>query len=61
MVPRGEVGFIVAGLGLSLGIVPQWLYSDVVLMSILTTLLAPYLLQFLYRARKQSARHAAGG
>jgi Kef-type K+ transport system membrane component KefB len=61
MVPRGEVGFIVAGLGLSLGIVPQWLYSDVVLMSILTTLLAPYLLQFLYRARKPSARHAAGG
>ncbi len=54
MVPRGEVGFIVAGLGLSLGIVPQWLYSDVVLMSALTTLVAPYLLQFLLKGQKFS-------
>ncbi len=59
MIPRGEVGFIVAGLGLSMGIVPQWLYTDVVLMSILTTLLAPYLLQFLHRNRPPKEPPAA--
>lgn len=59
MVPRGEVGFIVAGLGLSLGIVPQWLYSDVVLMSILTTLIAPYSLQFLYRGQREHRERVA--
>jgi len=42
MVPRGEVGIIVAGLGLSLGAIDQQLFAVVVGMSLLTTLVAPY-------------------
>lgn len=49
MVPRGEVGLIVAGLGLSLGIIPTDIFSVVVLMSIATTLVAPPALVAVYR------------
>lgn len=52
MVPRGEVGLIVAGLGLSLGIVSGDIFSVVVLMSIATTLIAPPLISALYRRRR---------
>jgi Kef-type K+ transport system membrane component KefB len=41
MVPRGEVGVVVAGLGLSAGAIGGQLYSVVVGMAILTTLLVP--------------------
>lgn len=47
MVPRGEVGLIVASIGLGIGALSPDLYSVVVAMSILTTLLAP---PFLRRA-----------
>ena len=49
MVPRGEVGLIVAGIGLALGIIPTDIFSVVVLMSIATTLVVPYALYALYR------------
>jgi Kef-type K+ transport system membrane component KefB len=49
MVPRGEVGLIVAGLGLSLGIISTDLFAVVVLMSIATTLVVPPALFALYR------------
>ncbi len=48
MAPRGEVGLIVAGLGLSLGAIPNDVFSVVVVMSILTTLIAPPALRVLY-------------
>lgn len=41
MVPRGEIGFIVASLGLAAGILDADLYSVVIGMSILTTVLTP--------------------
>ena len=41
MVPRGEVGLLVASLGLSRGIIAAEFYAVVVAMSLLTTLLAP--------------------
>lgn len=41
MVPRGEVGLIIASIGLSLGVVGQDIYSVVVFMVIATTLLTP--------------------
>lgn len=50
MVPRGEVGIIVATLGLTLGIIESELYGVVVLMSIITSVLAPPILTMLYRA-----------
>ncbi|HZT70207.1 MAG TPA: cation:proton antiporter [Terriglobia bacterium] len=45
MVPRGEVGLIVAGVGLSLHTISDAVYSIVVVMSIVTTLVAPPLLR----------------
>ena len=44
MVPRGEVGMVVAQLGLSMGVIRQDIYGVVVFMSVATTLLAPLLL-----------------
>ncbi|HET9180404.1 MAG TPA: cation:proton antiporter [Terriglobia bacterium] len=41
MVPRGEVGLIVAGVGLTLHTISEAVYSIVLLMSIVTTLVAP--------------------
>jgi Kef-type K+ transport system membrane component KefB len=47
MVPRGEVGIVVAGLGLSAGAIDSELYTVVVGMAILTTLIVPPLLPWL--------------
>lgn len=44
MVPRGEVGMIVASIGLSMGIISTDLYSIVIFMVIATTLLTPPIL-----------------
>lgn len=49
MVPRGEVGMVVAQLGLSLGVISKSLYGVVVLMSVATTLVAPPLLNLAFR------------
>jgi Kef-type K+ transport system membrane component KefB len=49
MVPRGEVGMVVAQIGLGLGVIPKAIYGDVVMMSILTTLIAPPLLSLAFR------------
>ncbi len=57
MVPRGEVGIVVAGLGLSAGAIDSQLYTVVVGMAILTTLIVPPLLPRLVR-RAASAEQA---
>lgn len=49
MVPRGEVGIVVAGLGLQAGAIGTGLYSVVVGMAVLTTLIVPPLLPWLVR------------
>ncbi len=41
MVPRGEVGMIVASIGLSMGVISTDLYSIVIFMVIATTILTP--------------------
>jgi Kef-type K+ transport system membrane component KefB len=41
MVPRGEVGMIVASIGLGMGVISTDLYSIVIFMVIATTLLTP--------------------
>ena len=51
MLPRGEVALIVAGLGLAQGVLTPQLYGVSVMMAILTTLLAPPLLNPLLTAR----------
>jgi Kef-type K+ transport system membrane component KefB len=58
MVPRGEVGIVVAGLGLTAGAISGELYSVVVGMAILTTLVVPPLLPAL--ARRAEPEHDRG-
>ena len=48
MVPRGEVGLIFAGTGLSAGVIAEDLYSALVLAVMLTTFVAPPWLKALY-------------
>jgi Kef-type K+ transport system membrane component KefB len=45
MVPRGEVGVIVAGLGYAKGAINADIFAVVVGMAILTTLIAPYMIR----------------
>ncbi len=54
MMPRGEVGILVASLGLSLGVVGNRLYGAVIGMSLITTLLAPPLLKRLIRGESNA-------
>jgi Kef-type K+ transport system membrane component KefB len=49
MVPRGEVGLIFAGAGLSAGVIAGDLYSALVVVVMLTTFVAPPWLKLLYR------------
>ncbi len=61
MVPRGEVGIVVAGLGLAVGAISGQLYSVVVGMAVLTTLLVPPLMAPLVRAAEPSAAASSPG
>jgi Kef-type K+ transport system membrane component KefB len=56
MIPRGEVGMVVAQIGLSFGVVDPAVYGTIVLMSVATTLIAPSLLRMAFR--KSSSRPA---
>ncbi|HEY3442944.1 MAG TPA: cation:proton antiporter [Paludibaculum sp.] len=49
MVPRGEVGMVIAQVGLSKGSISQDAYAVAVFMSVATTILAPPLLNLAYR------------
>lgn len=46
MIPRGEVGLIFASLGKSLGVLSDGLYSSIVIMVMVTTLITPPLLKY---------------
>jgi Kef-type K+ transport system membrane component KefB len=50
MVPRGEVGMVVAQLGLGYGILSQSSYGVVVFMSVATTIVAPPLIKIVYQS-----------
>lgn len=54
MIPRGEVGMVVAQLGLSLGVIGENIYAVVVFMSVATTLVAPPLLKMTFRRASSS-------
>lgn len=49
MIPRGEVGLIFAGIGLSAGVILPPLYASLIVMVMLTTFVAPPWLKALYR------------
>ncbi len=54
MISRGEVGLIVASVGLTQGLIGQNVYGVMVLMVLVTTLLTPPILKLVYKKEKQS-------
>jgi Kef-type K+ transport system membrane component KefB len=54
MISRGEVGLIVAGVAISAGVISQSVYSALVSMVIVATILAPLLIQKAYNRDKRS-------
>lgn len=48
MAPRGEVGIVVAQLGLSMGVISPSLYGVVIFMAVATTMIAPLFLRPLF-------------
>jgi Kef-type K+ transport system membrane component KefB len=52
MVPRGEVGIVVAQIGLGLAAVSDAIYGVVLVMAVATTLIAPPFLVLLYKGEK---------
>ena len=59
MMPRGEVALIIAGIGLSHGIIAQDLFGVSIMMTILTTLIAPTILVPLFRSGGSGVRRVA--
>jgi Kef-type K+ transport system membrane component KefB len=57
MVSRGEVGLIVASVGLGKGLIDTDLYSVMVMMVLATTLLTPVALRIVFAGTKE-AHHA---
>lgn len=52
MIPRGEVGLIFAMMGKSLGVISESVFSAIVIMVILSTLLTPPILTYLLKRQK---------
>ena len=48
MIPRGEVGLIFAGIGKAIGVIDDGLFSAIVIMVMITTLLPPVLLRYTF-------------
>ena len=48
MVPRGEVGIVVAQIGLGLGVIGQSFFAAVLFMAVATTLIAPPIIKILF-------------
>ena len=57
MSPRGEVGIVVAALGLSLALISQEIYAVLLAAVILTTLVAPVMLQWAIPKAPRDERH----
>jgi Kef-type K+ transport system membrane component KefB len=58
MMPRGEVGIVVAQIGLGLGTIGDAAYGVVLVMAIATTLIAPPLLVPLYKGEARTDEEA---
>jgi Kef-type K+ transport system membrane component KefB len=58
MVSRGEVGLIVAGVGINQGLVSSAEFSAVVAMVLITTLVTPPILRYLFSHKKREPEQA---
>jgi len=54
MIPRGEVGMVVAQIGVGFGVIAQPVYGVIVAMSVITTLVAPWILSYSFRGAPRS-------
>lgn len=61
MIPRGEVGIVVGSIGLGMGTIEKDMYTVVVAMSILTTVIAPPLITWLFRDYQPEAAPSLWG
>lgn len=52
MIPRGEVGIVVAQIGLGLGVITKPFFAAVLFMAVATTLIAPPLIKIFYSEDK---------
>lgn len=59
MIPRGEVGIIVAQIGLSMKVLSDSLYAVVVFMAVISTLVAPPLLTLLFKSHDEVVDESA--
>ncbi len=55
MIPRGEVGMVVAQIGAGFGVISKDLFAVVVFMAVATTMIAPPLLRIAYRTAPKLA------
>ncbi len=56
MIPRGEVGLVFASIGRTLGVLSDKLFSAIILMVMVTTLLAPVLLKACYKRSRHNSQ-----
>lgn len=61
MVPRGEVALITAGIGLSLGIIDPKMFGVCIMMTLITTLLSPPILNLVINSPKKGTRKDVKG
>ena len=55
MISRGEVGLIVAGVGVTAGVLTSEVYSTIIIMVVVTTIITPIWLKIEYRKEQKNA------
>jgi len=58
MISRGEVGLIVAGVGVTAGILTSEVYSTIIIMVVVTTIITPIWLKIEYRKQQKGGNSA---
>lgn len=61
MIPRGEVGMVVAQIGLAMGVITDAIYGIVVFMAVATTLIAPPLIKIAFKQVNSAGKPAFEG
>ena len=59
MISRGEVGLIVAGVGVTAGILTSEVYSTIIIMVVVTTIITPIWLKIQYRKEQKEGKSAS--
>jgi Kef-type K+ transport system membrane component KefB len=54
MISRGEVGLIIAGVGVSAGVLASDTYTSIIIMVAATTIITPILLKIMYKKEEQA-------